>query len=38
MQVISVTFRMARFGFEEMETGLLGMPGREVWWNFSGLF
>jgi hypothetical protein len=37
MQVISVAFKMAMFGFREMETELLGMPGREVWWNFSGL-
>jgi hypothetical protein len=29
---------MAMCGFEEMETELLGMPGKEVWWNFSGLF
>jgi hypothetical protein len=38
MQVISVAFRMAMCGFGEIETELLGMPGREVWWNFSGLF
>jgi hypothetical protein len=38
MQVISVAFRLSMFGIEEMETELLGMPGREVWWNFSGFF
>jgi hypothetical protein len=37
MQVITVAFRMAMCGFDEMETELLGMPGRELWWNFSGL-
>jgi hypothetical protein len=36
MQDISVAFRMAMFGFGEMETELLGMLGREEWWNFSG--
>jgi hypothetical protein len=38
MQAISVAFRMAMCRYEEMETELLGMPGREVWWNFSGFF
>jgi hypothetical protein len=38
MQVISLAFRMAMFGFGEMETGLLEMPGREVSWNFSRFF
>jgi hypothetical protein len=33
MQAISVALRIVIFEFEEMETGLLGMPGREVWWN-----
>jgi hypothetical protein len=37
IQVISVGFRIAKCGFGEMETELLGMPGGEVWWNFSGL-
>jgi hypothetical protein len=38
MQVFRVAFRLAMFGFWEMEYELLGMPGREVWWNFSGFF
>jgi hypothetical protein len=38
MQIISLAFRMAMFGFGEMETGLLGIPGSEVWWNFSRFF
>jgi hypothetical protein len=38
MQVISVAFRIAMCEFEEIETELLGMPGSEVLWNFSGLF
>jgi hypothetical protein len=31
MQVISVAFRMAMFGYGEMEAELLGMPEKEVW-------
>jgi hypothetical protein len=40
MQVISVAFIWAILGFGvwEMETELLGLPGREVFWNFSGFF
>jgi hypothetical protein len=38
MQVINVAFRMAMFEFGEIETELLGMSGREVWWFFSGFF
>jgi hypothetical protein len=38
MQVISVAFILAMFGFWEMETELLGLSGREVFWNFTGFF
>jgi hypothetical protein len=30
MQVISATFMVARYGFQEMVDELLGIPGRKV--------
>jgi hypothetical protein len=38
MQVIGLAFRMGMCRFGEKESELLGMSGRKVWWNFSGLF
>jgi hypothetical protein len=35
MQVISVAFKLTIYEFWVMEIELLGMPRREVWWNFS---
>jgi hypothetical protein len=35
MQVISVAFKLTVYEFWGMEIELLGMPRREVWWNFS---
>jgi hypothetical protein len=36
MQVISVAFKLTIHEIWGMEIELLGMPRREVWWNFSG--
>jgi hypothetical protein len=38
MQVISVAFRVAMFGFLKLGVELLGTPGRAVWWNSTGFF
>jgi hypothetical protein len=39
MQVISVAFILTRFfGFWDKEAEQLGMPGKAVFWNFSGFF
>jgi hypothetical protein len=38
MQVIGAAFILTMYGFCDMETELLGMPERAVYWNFCGFW